>query len=74
MPRPAIAVAAKNQPEVVSKPILDARPVIIKTKPKNKGNLANLNKRKKGSKARIIEYPLFVEPIIRQRSLDLLIG
>ena len=54
--------------------MLDARPVIIKTKPKNKGNLANLNKRKKGSKARIIEYPLFVEPIIRQRSLDLLIG
>ena len=57
-----------------SKHMLEQRHATINTKPKNKGNLANLNKRKKGIKARIIEYPLFVEPIIRQRSLDLLIG
>ena len=69
-----MAVAAKNQPETFNNPILDARPKIMSTNPKHSENFAWENKRKKGNKARIIEYPLFVERVIRQKSLALLIG
>ena len=68
-----MAVAAKNQPETVSKPMLEPKPKIISTKPKMRGNLANLNKRINGSNVRIIGYPVVVERVVQQRNLHVVI-
>ena len=68
-----MAVAAKNHPETVSKPMLEPKPKIISTKPKIRGNLANLNKRINGSNVRIIGYPVFVVQEVLQRNLHFVI-